>query len=359
MMKKILIILSCVLIFAGCGKEEIQTQEEIIRPVRYETVYISGGNRERAFSGIAKSAQESELSFNLGGKVQKMFVKVGDKINLGAKIAKLDQKDFEIQVQQAEAGLNQARAQYNNAKTSYNRTRQLYENNSASKSELDQSRTAFQSAASAVTTAEKQVELAESKLSYTLIKAPFSGTISNVFGEVDENVGAGQPIVVITSEDEMEVDVAIPAALISGIKKGDKVKLNFDTIMKKTLKGVVSEVGIVSQSSTTFPVTVEINSKPKDLKSGMVGDVVFSLKSKREHSIVVPTHAVSEDENGRFAYIAIPQNDNLAKTKRVTVTTGEVSAEGIEIISGLNEGDLIITAGMSKIKSDMTVKLSK
>lgn len=356
--KFLLILLSLFLITASCGKKQ-EAEEEVIRPVRYMAVYASGGTRTRTFSGAAKSGLESKLSFKVGGTVENVNVQVGDNVRTGQLIAQLDAKDYELQVEQAQAGLEQAKAAATNAKSTYERTRELYENDNASKSDLDGARAAYESANAAVSAAEKQLELARSQVSYTKITAPFNGAVSTVDIEVNENVGPGATVITLTGKANPEVDIAIPEMLISQVKEGQKVSVTFDAVEGKTFTGIIREVGIAtSEFSTTYPVTVRLDKTDPDIRPGMVAEVEFTFESNQQQErIIVPSHAVVEDQKGRFVYVAKPLDDTYATTKRVNVKVGDLTDEGLEITQGLSDGDLVITAGVSRINEGMKVKL--
>jgi RND family efflux transporter MFP subunit len=184
------------LIFLSCGEK--QEAETILRPVRYQSVYSTGGGRTRTFSGVAKAGIRSRLSFKVGGTIQKIAVQVGDKVKPGQLIAELDPADYRLQVQQAEASLESAQAQERNAKANYERISQLYERRNASRNDLDAARAASESAIAQVRAVEKQLDLARSQLSYTRLTAPVSGGMAMVDVEVNENVQPGQTIVELT-----------------------------------------------------------------------------------------------------------------------------------------------------------------
>ena len=91
----------------GCGGEA-ETAQPVIRPVRYQEVVSSGGRRERSFSGTAQAGVESQLSFRVAGSVQSVSAVVGDSVQRGREIARLDATDYRLQLQEAEASLAQA-----------------------------------------------------------------------------------------------------------------------------------------------------------------------------------------------------------------------------------------------------------
>ena len=186
--------------------------------------------------------------------------------------------------------LEQAQAKARNATANYDRVRALYENRNASLNDLDSARSAYESADAAVRSIEKRLELAGLQLSYTRLTAPADGAIASVKAEVNENIRAGQEVVLLTSGSKLEVSVAIPEVLIAQIEEGDKCMVTFDVVPEKEFYAVVSEAGF-----------------------GLI--------------------------------------------HRKPVVVGEITSKGIEIVQGLNDGDLVVTAGISRIHDGLRVKL--
>lgn len=358
---KYLSIASLLVVFAqytSCGNQEIH-KTEVIRPVRYVQVYATGGSRIRTFSGAARAGIESNLSFKVAGTVETVDVRVGDKVNRGALIASLDATDHRLQVQQAEAALTQARAGLRNAEATYERVRGLYENNNASKDDLDNARAGFEAAGGQSQASEKQLELARLQLSYTRLTAPISGSIASVDIETNENVSPGRPVVLLTSGGNIEVEIGVPEVLISDIRQGAAVKVSFDAIPGKKYDAVVDEVGVASmQYATTFPVTVRLEDVDSQIRSGMAAEVAFSFETiDRQERIIVPSFAVSEDREGRFVFTVTPTHGDTGTVQRKEVQIGSLTDDGLEVLNGLSEGDLVVTAGVSKIKDGQKVRL--
>jgi RND family efflux transporter MFP subunit len=154
---------------ASCGREAPEP-EPILRPVRYQRVEAGGLETSRTLAGVAKAGIEADLSFRVGGTVTEVNVDLGDSVRQGAVLARLDAVDYELQVQEAEAGLAQAGAALRKSEADFDRTRALYENNNASKSELDAARAAAESARSQVDAASKRLEMAHQQLAYTVLR---------------------------------------------------------------------------------------------------------------------------------------------------------------------------------------------
>lgn len=351
-------LISSLTLSCGENKQEI---EEILRPVRFQQVYASGGNRVRAFSGTARAGVESRLSFKVAGTVQEVAVQVGDRVRVGQLIAEIDPADFELQVQKSEASLNQAKAQALQAQQNYERIKQLYENRNASRNDLDAARAASESADAQMSATEKQLELARRQLAYTKLTAPVAGDIATVDIESNENVQAGQAIAQLTSGPKLEVEVAMPEILISNVREGDPVVVTFDALPGVECNARITEVGVSSMGlATTFPVIVRLDDEYEGARPGMAAEVAFQfgkIDKQREH-FVVPSSAVGEDRLGRFVYVveALQDIQGVGRVKRRNIEIGDFTADGIEVLEGLVDGDFLVTAGVSRIVDGQKVK---
>jgi RND family efflux transporter MFP subunit len=341
----------------ACGEQE--QPEPVIRPIRYQEAYSTGGNRVRAFSGTARAGVESRISFKVPGTIRRLAVEVGDSVRARQLIAELDDQDYRIQVQRADAGLAQARARARNAEADYARARQLYENANLSRSELDAARTGSESAASSVNAYERELELARLQLSYTRLTAPVAGAVASVNVEVNENVQTGQTVVLLTSGSNLEVEVGVPGVLITQIAEGDDVRTSFDALPGSTFPGTVTEVGVAATGAgMTFPVTVRLAESGTDLRPGMAAEVGFLFESESQRIVhLVPSAAVGEDREGRFLFVVEPTEADLGIVRRRAVSVGELTPDGLEILEGLADGDRVVTAGWSKIEDGLQVRL--
>lgn len=347
------------LLWTGCG-EEPEAPAPLIRPVRTAPVYATGGGRVRSFSGSARAAVESRLSFKLPGTVKRLLVEVGDKVKVGQLIAELDDADYRLQAQEAEAGLASAEAQAVNAEANYDRVQSLYENRNASKNDLDAARAGAISARQNVNSIAKRLELANATLGYTRLRAQLDGSIADVPVEANENVGAGQPVVLLTSGGRLEVEVAIPEQLIVEVREGDEVTVRFDAMSGRSFGGHVTEVGVVSGAATTYPVKVRLDKEDSDCRPGMAAEVDFRFGGRGERErIYVPSVAVGEDRQGeRFVFVISEDAAGTVHAQRREVVIGTLGDEGLmEIQDGLVDGELVVTAGVSRITHGQEVRL--
>ena len=348
-----------VLLLGGCEDPLSTKEQEVLRPVKYVEVYRSDLSRERSFSGTAEAGQQSRMSFKVAGSVAALPVSVGDALGKGDVIARLDDQPYRLKVQEAQAALEQGNAQLRNAQATYERVRALYVNRNASKSDLDNARAAAESAKAAVGSIAKRLEQARLQLSYTVLEAPIAGSVAAVMVQENENVQAGTPIVLLTSVEIPEVTVSVPEMLITQIRQGEKVTVRFGAIPGKVFDATVTEVGVASVGMmTTFPVTVKLAHADPAIRPGMAAEAVFHFQAQTRHTVyLLPPVAVSEDTQGRYVYVVEATQDGRGMVHRKAVTVGDLTDDGLEIVSGLQDGEKVVIAGVSKIGDGMTVKL--
>jgi RND family efflux transporter MFP subunit len=344
------------LLLVGCAEEAVV--EKAIRPVRSQVVAASGASRVRSFAGVAKAGLESQLSFRVGGTVERVPARVGATVKRGQILAQLDPTDYELKVQEAVAGLAQAKAAERNAEADYDRVRGLYENNNASLRELDGARATAESSEAQVEAAEKRLEQARQQLSYSTLRAPVDGQVAAVDVEVNENVSSGQKLFLLTAGSDIEVEVALPGALIADIDEGQSAEVTFDALPGRRFSARVTEAGVAAVgTATTFPVTVRLEEADPGIRSGMAAEVSLEFgggtASKR---MLVPAVSVGEDRDGRYVFVFEEAGDGQGVVRRREVSVGELTADGIEILAGLTEGEVIVTAGVRRLSDGEEVR---
>lgn len=344
---------------AGCGESDV-VEAPTLRPVRTILVYASGSERTRSFSGTAQAGMESRLSFKVAGTVQRVDVKVGDRVAAGTSIARIDPRDLRLRMEDASAAVARSEAEERRAAADYERVRQLYENDNASKTDLDAARAGAEATRAALRSARRNLDLANQQLEYADLKAPVSGAISSVAVEVNENVSAGQVIAVLSSGDRTEVAFAVPEMLISNVREGDTAQATFDALPGRTYPVRVTEVGVTATGAgAAFPIIARLEAATPEIRPGMAAQVSFRFGgSDNRERIRVPATAVLEDREGRFAFVVeAAAEPGLGVVRRRAVELGELAEDGIEILSGLADGDRVVTAGVTKIQDGLTVRV--
>lgn len=345
-------------VLMACEKQ-VEDTEPLIRPVRYQEVVKKAPERVRTFSGTTKAELESTLSFKVSGTLTSRPVSVGDLVNAGQVIARLNPQDYQVVVYEAEAELAAARAELRNAEANYERVRGLYENRNASKSDLDAARAAAESGTAQVRAARQQLEAARLQLSYTNLTSPQDCTIAETSVKENENVSAGEAVVRVNCGECSEVTVSVPETFIGGVQAGDPVEVMIDALRGQAYAASVTEVGVTSaQAGTTFSVTVALTHNCPNVRSGMAADVRFTFVSEGgEDRIFAPGVAVGEDRSGRYVFILSPAGGGYWTANRRSVEIGAIYPGSIEVKSGLEEGELVVTAGVTRITDGQRVSL--
>ncbi|NRA98070.1 MAG: efflux RND transporter periplasmic adaptor subunit, partial [Planctomycetes bacterium] len=204
----------------------------------------------------------------------------------------------------------------------------------------------------------KLLELATKQLSYTRLEAPVAGLVSEVPGDENENVAAGQTVVVLATGAFPEVEVAIPGRLIAQVKRDDIVKVSLPSVEGPPLPATVIEVGIsAGDGRSAFPVTARLHEAHTAIRPGMAADVEFRFAGDGEGRLLVPIVAVGEDRKGRFVFVFEAGPDGVGTARRRAVEIGSISFESIEILSGIREGETVITAGVRRIQDGFSARL--
>lgn len=353
--------LVCLAVLAACGGDEA-TPDPVIRPVRYAEAAAAGGERARAFAGIARAASEQNLSFRVAGTVAAVEVDVGTRLRRGQTLVRLDPGDLELRRQQSEAGLAQARAQARNAQASYERVAALYETGNASTSDLDAARAAYESGNASMTSAETALRLAEQQVAYTSLAAPVDGSVSRVMVEANEAVGAGQTVVtVIDLGRNPEVEVLVPEAFIGGIRSGQRAEAVFGAVPGERFSATVTEVGTAAAGAAGFPVVVRLDDREAaaPVRPGMAAEVTLGIEGDAAVAgVLVPPEAVEQDHLGPFVYVLVPDDTgDVATAERRAVEVGALAPMGLEIVSGLRGGEYVATAGLRTLAPGTLVRL--
>lgn len=347
-------------LLAGCGGGTEENAEAPLKPVKYSTVAMRGGDQTRSFNGTSKSGAETRLSFRSNGLITDLRVKVGDRVKRGQRIAKLDQTDMILNYQKAESAVESARIQLETARSSLERVKELYQSNSSSLSDYEQAKNNFANAKNNYESSKKTLDLQSSQLSYGVITAPTDGIVTQVNSEINEFAQAGSPIVIINAkEGDIEIKVGVPESYISRIKEGEEVKVRFPSIPMKDYKGTITEVGFSSSGGASYPVIIKLTDSDPKIRPYMPAEVTFSFKAPAagKAQLLVDFKAVGEDEQGNFIFKLDPDGEDRYLVRKTPLKVGPLTNDGFVVLSGLQEGDLVATAGLRSLYDGQAVKI--
>ncbi len=352
-----------ILLVAGCGKEEAPEQI-VARPVKAIKVGDVAQVGGRSFPGQAKATQEANLSFRVSGPLITFPVKVGDEVEEGRVLARIDPRDYQVNLSNVQGQLDRAKAKLARAESEYKRELKIFQEDpgATSKAAVDRKREQRDSARADIKSLEASVAAAKDQLSYTYLRAPYKGTITATYVENFEDVRPKQAIVRVLDPSRIEMIINIPENLISNAPYVTKVFVRFDAFPEQEIEATIKEIGReASQTTRTYPVTL-IMDQPSGITilPGMAGKTVRVEGDLPDQvtgaGIEVPVSATfSPDESGKTYLWVI--DDQTKTVKRREIKTGRLTDRGITVQEGLKAGEWVATAGAHYLREGQQVRI--
>ena len=350
------------LLAAGCGGEVASDAPsiDVARPAKIVTVGVPGSTA-RIYPGRVQAAQRVPLAFRVGGPVVEVRVSKGQRVAAGQILARIDRRDYEVQVKNLEAQLAAARAQQLQANEEYQRVRGLYEHDNVSRSDFDRARAALDVSQAQVEANEQALKAARLSLADTELRAPYAGTVADRLVEAHQTVAAGQSVLRLQDVRDMEVLIDVPEREVADLtaEEPKEIRVRFDAVSGgEEFPARVEEFATETDPQTqTFPVTLTLERSPSaDLLPGMTASVrwVTGTGDGDRQELVVPLASVVTDESGSaFVWRVDPRTRRI---ERVAVTTGTLTDTGLEILSGLAPADQILAAGVHFVTEGQKVR---
>lgn len=342
---------------AWLGCSEPEPEPPAIRPVRSEIVELSGAALRGTFSGVAEAGDQATLSFQTGGTVEEVLVKIGDRVKSGQPLVRLDDTQLRLQLGQSRASVAQASASRTLARQSLERTEALYSNANASAAELESARANADSATASLQSAQRSLAIAKDQLDSAVLEANRDGRVSDVLVNENENVGGGSPVIALTPDQRLQVTVAVPGSWVGRVSRGEEATATFAELGGAQIPAQVTEVGVTGQSGS-FSVTVELTEDDERLRPGMGADVAIVVKESEDKRLELPLSAIGEDAEGRHVWIVEDGEDGEGVVRRRPVQTGDLTSERVVVKGGIEPGARVVTAGTSLLYDGRIVRVS-
>jgi len=346
----------------GCGKEEI-AEKKIIRPVKAMKVTEVLQFRQRQFPGTAKATQEIDLSFRVSGPLITLPVDIGDEVSVGDVVARIDPRDYEVELRSAQGELNESIAIMKRANADYKRVKTIFETDPGAISQIsvDNALQARDSARAKVDALTASVATKNDRLKYTHLKAPFDGVVVNKYVENFQDVRQKQAVVRIVDKSQIEMIISIPENLIMLASTAENIEVIFDPFPDRKIPAEIKEIGAeASKTTRTYPVTL-IMEQPDDITilPGMAGKATGHApedQSMVPKGRLVPVDAIFSPDDIDKTYVWIIDEKSKQVTKQ-EVTTGRLSNTGILVTDGLETGVWIAIAGVHNLREGMEVRI--
>ncbi len=309
---------------SSVGKNQKKTN------VRIKQVNLESLSIKSTYVGYLLPNKRVLMRSEIDGVIEKIDFEEGDEITKGKRLVDISTKEHRLK-------LKIAITDSNLADINIKRDKKLAAQNLIPNAQLDQTKTRAESAS-------LNKELAEISLNKSLISSPLKGTIKTRHIKVGEFVRKGDKLVEILDIDRILVKVNIPEQEILSIQVGQNVEVALYIMEKKTFLGRVKNIGLEADSSNrTFPVEILVDNKERQLRAGMLARATFT-KNVDQDQIVIPRHTILERDQGRVVYVF-----DDGKAFRRDITIGLSQLDQVQVVQGLNKGELIVVEGHTKL----------
>jgi multidrug efflux system membrane fusion protein len=351
----ILVVLGIATSVTGCKGEAAAVQEQVVRPVKVALVAPATQGRSLTYSGVVRPRIESALGFRVPGKIVERVVNVGDLVEVGQVIARLDETDLKLAETAARAAVAAARSRRDMANDNLERANVLLPKAIISQAAHDTRRNELDAAAAALESAEAQLRQAVNAVDYATLKADKAGIVTSVTGEPGQVVGAGQAIVTLAQSGETEIAVAVPEQDAARLAIGQPVKASlWAGPPRVSVDGRIREIaGQADPASRTYAVRIAVERPPQAMRLGMTATVALTLEENIA-PVLVPLTALTESNGGTVAFVVDAVSNVVRKT---AVDVGGVGENGVQIVRGLQIGDMVVSAGVQFLRDGMRVRL--
>lgn len=339
---RLISLISLIALLGGCEKAQSDTLVDASTPVKLMEIPQLKHSKTHQFVAQVSASKQAQLAFQVPGEIALLDVRMGQKIEQGQLLAKLDQQDYllALAAMQANFELQQARLK---------RARQLFEKHLVSEDSLDQTQTAY-------TEAKLNLQQAQTDLSYTELHAPFPGVISITHAKTYQFVDAKQAVVSMLNNQNFDIDFNLPVHLtseldIDSLKQSSlKVRLSrFDNVLLPASFKEISTKPDVDTNS--YKVTLTI-SRPANLNilSGMSGTVHIVQTLAKQQDLFLPLGAIYSQEK------ALAQVWRMNETNQLLEPVTVVLDADNRVVSGLTPGDNIVIAGAKNLNAGQKVR---
>lgn len=385
-MKKIIYLITASFVLASCGgganssvdsilsegnidaikakKTELTTQLRTIESelVKLDSVIVAKSEQEKLtlvsaitttpvnynhyleLQGNVQTKQNVLIYPEMAGTLQRVYVKKGQRVNKGQLLATIDNGGMASQVEQL-------KTQAELSKTTFEKQKRLWEQKIGSEIQFLQAKATYESQISAV----KQ---AESQLGKSTLRAPFSGIIDDVIKDQGTVVapGPGSEVFRIVNLSNMYIEVDVPETYLGSITKDKKAQVSFP-ILGETIETQVRQTGnFINPGNRSFTVEIPVSNKKGTIKPNLTAKVRINDYSN-DKAILIPQSIVSENADGQ-EYIYLAETvDGVVQAKRSFVTTGMAQDGMVEVLTGVEVGNLIIKEGARRVKDGQKVEI--
>jgi RND family efflux transporter MFP subunit len=334
-------------------KKQAESEAVQIRPVRTVIATPSELGETVILSGHIAAETEASLGFRIPGRMIERLVNVGDHVEAGRDLAKLDPQDETNALRSAQAALAAATARSTQARAAFERQRQLLATGHTPRAVFDEAQKGLQTAQADVDDAEARVANQALRVAWTVLQADAPGTVSAVGAQPGEVMQAGQMIVRIARQGGRDAVFDVPGRLLREAPSSPDITVRLADDPSVVAMGRVREIAAQADPTTrTFEVKVGLTDPPVEMRLGST--ITGSMRLDSEPKMAIPASALSSLNGQPAIWIVDPEKLTVALHN---VRTVSFDPDVVIVEHGIETGDIVITAGVHALHPGQRVRL--
>lgn len=344
--------LASLMLLTACGGDE-ETVAEPIRPVRVVTVEKREAGETVSLTGQVQAQEEVSLSFRVGGRMLERPVNVGDRVEAGQVIARIDPEPARNALQTARANLAAAMGQATRVRNDYDRQETLLAQGWTTRARYDEAQEARKSAEAQLDSAQAQLNIAEDQLSYTELVADGPGIVTARGAEPGEVVAAGRMIVQLARQGGRDAVFDVPPRLIQSAPADPVISVALTSDANVRTTGRVREISPQADPVTrTFQIRVGLNDPPEAMRLGST--VVGSMQLGGAGAIEIPASALTQSNRQPAVWIVDRATSTVA-LRNIDLERYDLAR--VVVAQGLETYDVVVTAGVQALRPGQQVRI--
>lgn len=318
----------------------------------------------RRYPGVIEPGEIVALSFKVPGRLQRLGLSVGQRVQKGDIIATLDPSQFELAIENQQASVEEAEALYSQKKEDLARQEELLSRGVVTRVAVDNARTDFRASTARLTQARKALASAEEDLVDTKLIAPFDGILNTVDVESFETVASGTTVASLYESSAYEVSFSVNYTVIEQLQIGTPAQVFLADSGGASLQAAVNTIGERADTVSSFPVTVLLKETSALVRAGIAVEVAFEFDLPTGQGFLIPLSAAILDKSlppmRENSPAPIPlemyvYDQESGTVKRRTVAMAGIRDNHFLIVGGLTKGERVAVAGVSFLKEGMRV----
>jgi membrane fusion protein, multidrug efflux system len=339
--------------FLSACQPETQSSAPEARPVRTVTVVKRDIGETVTYTGRIEAENETRLSFRIGGRMVERAANVGDRVEPGQVVARLEPQNELNALRSAQAAVAAAQAQFNEAKANYGRQKFLLARDVASRVQYERAEQTQETARAQLDSAEAQLKIAQDQVGDTELKADAGGIVIATAAEPGEVVQAGQLIIRVAPKGGRDAVFDVPGQVLRSAPSEPLVKVSLTDDPAVTTIGRVREVSPQADPVTrTFEVKVGLTDPPAAMRLGAT--VIGSVQLDTSPTIEIPATALTEFDRRPAVWVVDPSSLTVS-LRNVDVLRHNPAT--VAISNGLDTGEIVVTAGAQALHPGQKTRL--